>query len=295
MSDAAYTKYCAEFEQSYAAALSGLNGNAAHRELFESLVPLWTFLGVATNETIAINPTKELLLSHLSYAGETAKFLEVSSDKRFERAFSRELNEAARALSFTSYFDELISDSICLLNAFAVFDYRGTVVAVRCMLEDLYRHLYYKDHREYFVRVHELGESEFSLDIAPKEFRKYLKSTSYLRVLDTFQWGLTVRGSVIKGGIHSLSDALYSASSAYTHGAAPKLLNQFASNLDRSFSALRSDEVKDLVKKFVVLANLYLIFSHREYFARFNEADKRTVLRAFGATERAAIRRKVGA
>ncbi len=292
MSDAVYKQYCKEFEQACLNALGNLNNHVAHHELFKILTPLWTLLGTATHESIAINPTKELLLSHLSAMGDAEKFLAVSSDKRFERLYSNELRDASKAIAFTSYFDELVSDSVSLINAFAIYDYRGVVIALRCMLEDLYRHLYYKDNRENFVRVHELGESEFSLELAPKDFRKHLSKASYLRPLGEMNWSFQVRGKTFHGH-HALNDALYAASSAYAHGASPNVLNQFSSNLDRAYSQIKATETTDLVRRFVELAISYLLFAHKEYFARFNEADKRVVLSAFTKIRRIELRRKI--
>jgi hypothetical protein len=293
MPNKAYVQYCEELTSAYSSAMASLDTCPRLSDTFELLTPFWTFLGTATHESIAINPTKELLLSRLSSTGDMKKFLAVSADKRFERLYANELRDATKAVAFTSYFDELVSDSICLINAIAVYDYRMASIALRCMLEDLYRHLYYKDNREYFIRVHELGESEFSLDIAPKDFRKHLRGASYLHPLFDLLWGFVVRGTTVKG-FHALNDSLYSAASASAHGASPKLLNQFATNTDRLSDIGRATAVYELVRLFVMLANAFLLFAHKDYFARFNEADKRVVLSSFATPQRIEIRKRLG-
>ena len=281
--DQAYLQYQSELRHSVLNALRARNSYPIQKELFIALVPLWTLIYTFLDEGISVNPTKELLLSHLSSVGDIEKFVQVASDHKVERNFGSELKLATKAVAFTSYFNELVSDSLLLTNSFHLYDYRGSVIALRCMLEDLYRHLYYKDNREHFMQVHELGMPEHDIGMAPKGFRDYLKRASYLRdvlALKDANWSFNVGGKSFSG-LGSLNDALYARYSSFVHGAAPRTLNQFASNLDFAYDAARGAEVLDLTKHFVLLAVSFLIFGHHEYFSRFNEHTKRVVMGAF--------------
>lgn len=144
-SDEAYAIYRREFRSSTIRAIRN-PPHASQKELFVALVPLWELISALLDDGVAANPTRDLLLSHFSASGDVAKFLKVASDRRFDREYGAALREASEAVSFTSYFQELVSDSLLLVNFHHTYDYRGCGVAMRCMLEDIYRHLYYKDN-----------------------------------------------------------------------------------------------------------------------------------------------------
>ena len=179
------------------------------------------------------------------------------------------------------------------MNALHLYNYRGCHIAVRCMLEDLYRHLYYKDNREVFLQVHELGKPESDLEITPVFFRKYLKRATYLAKLDGPNWRLTLAGTQAND-FHKLNDLLYSRTSGAVHGASPLRLNQFASNLDAAHHPIRAAEALEFTEKFVLLSVTFLAAAHLDLFARFNEATKRVVLGAYSAQQRPEIRKIFG-
>lgn len=289
----AYGIYQRELRTSLARALRANGTHAVHKDLFTTLVPLWTLIHGFCDEAIAVNPTKELLLSYLSGQGDLANFVKVSSDHGIERKFSRELTESTKAVAFTSYFNELVSDSLLLVNALHLYNYRGCLISIRCMLEDIYRHLYYKDNREAFLQVHELGKSEHELDITPVFFRKYLKRATYLAKLDDLKWKFSVAGTQANG-FHALNDSLYARTSGAVHGASPLKLNQFASNLDAAHDPRRAAETFQFTEKFVLLAVTFLVAAHHDLFARFNESTKRIVLGAFNAQQRPEVRKLFG-
>lgn len=291
--DQAYRTYQWELRASLARALRKTNTHAVHKDLFTTLVPLWTLIHGFCDEAIAVNPTKELLLSYLSGQGDLLNFVKVSSDHRMEREFSRELTESTKAVAFTSYFNELVSDSLLLVNALHLYNYRGSLISIRCMLEDLYRHLFYKDNRESFLQVHELGKSEHELDISPASFRKYLKRATYLAKLDDLKWKFSVNGTQANG-FHALNDSLYARTSGSVHGASPLKLNQFASNLDAAHDPRRAAETLDFTEKFVLLSVTFLVAAHLDLFARFNESTKRIVFNAFNPQQRPEVRKIFG-
>ena len=289
----AYHSYQRELRTAWVRALRATSSHPVHKELFKSLIPLWTLIHGFCDEAIAVNPTKELLLSYLSAQGDLLKFVKVSSDHRIEREFSRELTESTKAIAFTSYFNELVSDSLLLVNAVHLYNYRGCDISIRCMLEDMYRHLFYKDNRESFLQVHELGRSEHELDISPAYFRKYLRKATFLTRLEELKWKFTVDGTPISG-FHALNDFLYSRTSGAVHGATPLRLNQFASNLDAIHDAGRAARTLEYTENFVLLSVTFLIAAHLDLFARLNESTKRIVFAAFNAQQRPEIRKLFG-
>ena len=291
--DQAYDTYQRELRTSLARALRARGTHVVHKNLFAALVPLWTLIHGFCDEAIVVNPTKELLLSFLSGQGDLVNFVKVSSDHRMEREFSRELTESTKAVGFTSYFNELVSDSLLLVNALHLYNYRGCLISIRCMLEDMYRHLYYKDNREAFLQVHELGKPESDLEITPMVFRKYLKRATYLEKISVINWRLTLAG-VQANDFHKLNDMLYSRTSGAVHGASPLKLNQFASNLDVIHDPRRAAEILEFTEKFVLLSVTFLVAAHLDLFARFNESTKRIVLSAFPTQQRPEIRKIFG-
>ncbi len=291
--DQAYETYQRELRTSLARALRARDAHPVHKKVFTTLVPLWTLIHGFCDEAIVVNPTKELLLSYLSGQGDLANFVKASSDHRIEREFSRELTESTKAVAFTSYFNELVSDSLLLVNALHLYNYRGCLISIRCMLEDLYRHLFYKDNRESFLQVHELGKSEHDLDISPASFRKYLKRATYLERLKGINWPLGFAGIAVNG-FHPLNDSLYARTSGAVHGASPLRLNQFASNLDAAHDPRRAAEALEITEKFVLLSVTFLVAAHLDLFARFNESTKRIVLGAYSAQHRPEIRKIFG-
>lgn len=286
----AYGAYRRELRTSIARALREKNIHAVHKDLFKTLVPIWTLVHGFCDEAIAVNPTKELLLSYLSAQGDLESFVKVSSDHRIEREFSRELTESTKAIAFTSYFSELVSDSLLLVNALHLHNYRGCHISIRCMLEDLYRHLFYKDNRESFLQVHELGKAEHDLEISPVSLRKYLRRATYLTTLEGLKWKFSVNGRQVDG-FHALNDSLYARTSGAVHGASPLRLNQFASNLDAEHDPIRAAEALEFTERFVMLSVTFLVAAHLDLFARFNEATKRIVLGAYSAQQRPEIRK----
>lgn len=286
----AYAVYQAELRTSLLSAMRERGRHADHRRLFMTLVPLWDLLSALLDDAVASNPTKELLLSYFSSSADLRSFLAVSADRKFERSFGKQLREASESVSFTSYFQEVLSDSLVLVNSQHLHNYRNCGIAMRCMLEDLYRHLYYKDNREDFLQVHEFGKAEHDINVSPKELRQYLRRASYLQELSRFNWSYRIGGRMV-GGLFTINDALYGRLSAFVHGSSPRLLNHFASNLDNVFDPTRSSEVVELAEALVALSVSFLVAAHIDFYRRFGEETKRAVLAAFPVAHRQEFRK----
>ncbi|OAH98975.1 hypothetical protein A1353_21620 [Methylomonas methanica] len=285
-----YALYLGELRTSIGRSLRKGQSRPENEAAFKIFVPLWLLLNGLRDGTNSPNPTKEMLLSYLREAGDFEGFLKVAKDHHVERNFGSELQRAHEAFLFASYFDELISDSLLFVNAFHLSNYRGCVIALRCMLEDMYRHLYYKDNREYFIRVHNNGESEHSLKLAPASFREYLSKASYLKILSSVKESFTVPPSKTVEGFLKLNEELYSRTSSFVHGAAPRTLNGFESNLDLIFDSARADEVLKLANLVAMLIVVFLCCGHLDQFAGLNESVKREVFKVFPGSLHARLR-----
>jgi len=292
MIDLIYKQYKAELSRSIADSLRTGRARPENEESFRAFVPLWTLIKGLEDASSAINPTKAMVMSYLRENNDLEGFLKVSRDHHVERNFGVALQGAHRALNFVSYFDELVSDSLLFVNSFHLNNYRGCMIALRCMLEDLYRHLYYKDNRESFIRVHELGESEHELKLTPAVFRTYLDKASYLALLHKLNWNYSFSGKNIKG-IMKLNGELYARTSAYVHGSSPATLNGFSSNLEFVFDVLKAKNILEIANCLNEMSVAFLCNAHLDQFSRLNEATKRIVFDAFDGTRRGEFRRAI--
>jgi hypothetical protein len=287
-----YKQYKTELRTSITSALRSGRSRSENEQSFRAFVPLWTLISGLQDTSSAPNPTKAMIMSYLREANDLETFLAVSRDHHIERTFGVALQGAHRALNFVSYFDELVSDSLLFVNAFHLNNYRGCMIALRCMLEDLYRHLYYKDNRENFIRVHELGESEHELKLSPAAFRSYLDKASYLALLHQLTWTYSVAGKNIKG-IVKLNGELYARTSAFVHGSSPATLNGFASNLDFTFDAAKAASILEIGKHLNEMSVAFLCSAHLDQFSRLNEATKRIVFDTFNGPRRSEFRQLI--
>lgn len=285
MSSFLYKTYTRELRKSIAQSMRNVASEPAYEKSFEVFSPVWALLYSLRDSANVPNPTKAMLLSYFREADDLKSFIKVSRDYRIEREYGGELQLAHQATLFTSYFDELISDSLLFVNSFHLSNYRGCVIALRCVLEDLYRHLYYKDNRESFLKVHELGTSEHELNLSPASFRQYLAKATYLAPLDSLNWNFNVAGKN-HAGLQKLNAALYGKTSAYVHGSSPLTHNAFSSSEDLAFSASEAQNVIALAEQMCKLIVAFLCCAHLDQYMRMNESMKRIVLKVFSNAER---------
>jgi len=287
-----YDKYLRELRISVARSLRSSVPNPQNVECFEIFTPLWTLIYGLQNEENTPNPTKQLLMSHLRESGDLSGFLSVCRDRSIENSYGPQLRAAHSAMTFNSYFDELVSDSLQFINAFHFYNYRSCMISVRCILENLYRHLYYLDNREYFIRVHELGESEHDLKLTPALFRTYLEGASYLKSVNSLKWSYVISGKNFTG-LQKLNQGLYSKTSSYVHGSLPSTLNRLESNLDLVYDPSKADEVIKMAEMLIEMCVAFLCCAHLGQFSGFNETEKRLVLAPFKGTKRPNFRNAI--
>lgn len=254
--------------------------------LFSNVFPLFVLLRCLSTPTYTRDPSKDAILSELRNAGRKNEF--ISALLRFNRkkVYQNELVQGLQKQIFTGYFDELFSDTLLLLNSFYTYNYRGAMVAVRCMLEDLYRHLYYRDHPQEFWALTEGGYSEYELGLKPSKFRNFLPQTNYLSIFKSVDIYFLKKADAKNMDLFSLNEKLYSESSSYVHGSEFSSLNSFRSNSDLEKNIDREKTVLRVVNDFVKVSVAFLVAAHFDHILAANEYEKSIILSAFSDQEK---------
>jgi hypothetical protein len=287
-------------EQSTTLSIDDLqNQNPAHLALFRQMYSLFVLLRKLSDSDYFSDPSRNIVLADLQTSGNKAGFLEALACYSKPSKFIENLKRGASAQTFSGYFNELFSDGLMLCNSYYTFNYRGAMISVRCMLEDLYRHLYYKDHLQEFYHVNSgLSDSnnESGIGLTPSGFRSYLRRASYLcRFLDADEnfaerTRVTADGDAEGSGafisIFDVNEQLYGECSAFVHGSGKTAMSQFQSNFDLAFSQQNADLVCGKVKRFTDMAIAFLIAAHLEHFNSFNEYDRSIILSGYSLEKR---------
>ncbi|MCP4701470.1 MAG: hypothetical protein GY862_32135 [Gammaproteobacteria bacterium] len=180
-----FSLYCQDYSDSHCNNLAEHKRDPEGFGFFRTVYPLFVLMESLKNSDYFVDPSQEILLREAiakkdekdeKDIAEIARKLGVKND---ETDF---IKEGVMKRHFTPYFNELSSDMLMLLNNYYSNNYRGCYISLRCALEDLYRHLYYKDHAEEFHALMN-GSSEYGLKLNPEFFREYLGRTSFLKQL----------------------------------------------------------------------------------------------------------------
>jgi len=287
--DAEFETYLSEFATHATSAAARAQGEP---EFFRLVYPLFVLLRGLVNSSYMRDPARDTILSELRRQGRKRDFVEVVSQSNSRGEYREELLTGLQRQTFTAYFDELFSDALLLLNSYYSFNYRGTLIALRCMLEDLYRHLFYRDHpQEFWALGRESDWDEFSLGITPQRLRGALRSSQYADVFVSLDLDFKKKKKKEDMDIFGLNDKLYASCSSALHGASESKLSGLKSNLDLEPNPIRSGEVVGLVRSFVDMAVSFLIAAHLDHFLAFSEYERSMVLAAFSPARRASFRR----
>jgi len=177
-----------------------------------------------------------------------------------------------------------------LLNHFYLNNYRGCYISLRNILEDLYRHLYYKDHLQEFWMVNaENGYEEFTLKLTPKFFREYLTRTTFLKMLS----GYNRNFETATENLFDWNEDLYKKTSYYVHAGAITYMSSFEKPSDLRFDEVKSNSVTSLTKEVMTLATIFLIGAHRAHFLKFNGCTKSLILEIFERSVKHNFRREM--
>ncbi len=285
-----YVTYLDEFESVVHANVAHFRGVVATESSYASLFPFWVLLRNLIESPFYRDITRERVLHNLRAKGNLDTFIRANKSFRISRDFDNDVKEASLSQTFTEYFAELFSDSLILSNSLLMANYRGGAIAVRCMLEDLYRHLYYKDHPEEFWCVFVSGLKEESrLGLQPKDFREYLGRASYLRVFHDRRIDLQTTASP-NDNLFSENSKVYDEASAFVHGSKHYVLGGLRSNADLTRDTSQEEALMRLAIKAIRVAILFLIAAHRDTFLSFEDFDKSAVMTAFSSDERGRLR-----
>lgn len=274
----AFNLYCDDFIQSNTGSIKEHKSDTEGFLLFKYAYSLFVLLESLNNSDYFNDPTKEILLCEAIVSGskkiaeKTARQLSVKSQREEDEL----IRQGAIKRQFTPYFREIYSDTLMLLNSYYTNNYRGCYISVRCILENVYRHIYYKDHpQEYWAIMQENQDyDEYEMGLTPRFYREYLKRVSYLKSLDDFK---------CKGDMNpfTLNDDLYRRASAYVHASKLDKLSGFDSNASLVFDKSSSQDVLNMSKDVVLLSATFLICCHKEYFLRFNDYAKSLIIEIF--------------
>lgn len=258
------------------------------RELFSNLYPLFALLRSLSNSEYIRDPVREAVLAELKSTSKQ-RFLEAVSLFKRPHKYQAELMKGMQRQVFTGYFQELFSDTLLLLNSYHTHNYRSAQIALRCMLEDLYRHLYYRDHPQELGAVHDDKQSEYDLGIRPRVLRDYLTRTDYLALFKSLNIEFLPKGASEKTWF-DVNEELYSDSSSAVHGSGESSLNTFQSNLDFVYAEHKAKAIVNAAKQFTQMAVAFLVSAHVDQFLSFSEYERSLVLSKYPDKRRAALR-----
>lgn len=260
-----------------------------NKELFSSVYPLFVLLRALSNSDYARDPVRDIVLTELKSI-DKRKFLEAVSFFQRGHKYQQEFRNGMQKQVFTGYFRELFSDALLLLNSYYTNNYRGSQIALRCMLEDLYRHLYYRDHPQEFVAIANNVSGEYEIGIRPKFLREYLKRADYLQIFNRINSNFEPK-NIDQETIFDVNEKLYTDCSAAVHGSDQSELNAFQSNLDFHMVPKKTEDVLRMSKQFTNMAVSFLISAHHDQFLAFSEYERSLILSKFPEKNRAALRK----
>jgi len=258
------------------------------KELFGHLYPLFVLLRTLSSSEYVRDPVRETVLAELKNTSKQ-RFLEAVSFFKLPHPYQVEFKTGMQRQVFTGYFQELFSDALLLLNSYYTHNYRSAQIALRCMLEDLYRHLYYRDHPQELIAVHDGSRSEYEIGIRPRVLRDYLTRTDYLASFKTLNIDFLPRTTDDKTWF-DINEELYANSSSAVHGSGDSSLNTFQSNLDFVYVESKAKLTLNAAKEFTQMAVAFLLSAHVDQFLSFSEYERSLVLSKYPDKRRAALR-----
>jgi len=259
---------------------------------FKQTYPLFVLIEALHDSDYLVNPTQQLLLAEAVAEGNKSMVAEIVRTMGIKRVTEKDklLRQAVLKQQFTPYLSELYSDTLMLLNHFYLNNYRGCYISLRNILEDLYRHLYYKDHLQEFWTVNaENGYEEFTLKLTPQFFREYLTRTTFLKKLS----GYNRYFETAKENLFDWNEGLYKKTSCYVHAGAITYMSGFEKPSDLQFDQVKFDSVTSLTKEVMTLATIFLICAHRAHFLKFNDCTKSLILESFEPSVKYNFRREM--
>lgn len=276
-----FESYFQDFEESIKRNIESHKSRKNESDFFKIVYPLFVLLESLTNFEYFIDPSKKILINEYLEKNDKHNLIKVARTLFNKDPNSEVLRKGIQKGTFTPYFEELYSDSFLLLNQFYLNNYRGCNIYLRCILEDLYRHLYYKDHKEEFFMV-DSNVSEFDIGLSPDKFKKYLPKTSFLNELKKVNEKFEIKNDEeINMDLFKLNIELYHKTSASIHASKESFMNKYGSNSELIYNEDKASDIIKITRKVVDISLVFLICGHIEQFSRFNDFEKTLILYGF--------------
>jgi len=290
-------------------------------KIFFAIYPLFALLRCLSSSRHTGNPVKDLVLGEFQSSGNKEKFIEATKFFNKPTPFDIEIKHGQQRHIFTGFFNELFSDALLFLNSYYSANYRGANIALRCMCEDLYRHLFYLSHPQEFYSISKVDAvSEHEIGISPQKLREALPRLKYLeifKILDTnfeFKNIKIAKSSTPKASsanstksqkstpielarepaifdLFDMNERVYSAASSAVHASDAAEHNSFRSNADMQFSADRAARVLKLGESFIHMCTAFLIAAHLDHVSNFDEYEKSLVMSGYSVNDRGMLRK----
>jgi hypothetical protein len=281
-----FVDYLNELEHSAASSIS-IHRSSSSVSFFKAIYPLFVLLETLSSFEFHIDPTRRLLIGEYLERNQKPDLLRLARSLNTGTAEERLIQEAIRKETFTPFFKELYSDGMLLTNHFYLNNYRGCHIQIRNLLEDLLRHLFYKDHKEEFNAV----ESEYSKGLSPQFFREYLARTSYLKEFENVSESFGSNAANNETTLFGTLERLYAQASGYVHASKETHLTKHSSNAELIYDGVKAALVESTTREFVKMCVAFLAAAHLDQFMRLNEYEKSIILKAFAADEKHRFRR----
>ncbi len=254
--------------------------------MFAAMYPLFALLQGLNNVAYYRDPSREVLAAEYQARGDKRAFLRTRAAKLAPDDESA-LRDGLRRLAFGTHFHEIFSDGLLLLNSYYTNNYRGAGISLRCMLEDLYRSLYYRDHPEELDLVaQEKDMDEPKLGLKPATLREYLTRVSYLKPLRALTVEFSAKALPNEADIFALNEDLYGRCSSFVHASKSESMAALQSNEDLVHNKRGAGRILSASADVVRVAVAFLIPAYLDHFIAFNDYEKSIVLMAFSETAR---------
>ena len=290
-------------------------------KIFFAIYPLFALLRCLSSSRHTGNSVKDLVLGELQFSGDKNKFIEAIKFFNKPTPFDIEMKHGQQRQIFTGFFNELFSDALLFLNSYYSANYRGANIALRCMCEDLYRHLFYLSHPQEFYSISKVNSiSEYEIGISPQKLRDALPRLKYLEIFKSLATDFELKKSKIEKSsgakasaaspaeskksasiegarepvifdLFDMNERVYSDASRAVHASDAAEHNSFRSNVDMKFSADRAARVLKLGEDFIHMCTAFLIAAHLDHVSNFDEYEKSLVMSGYSINDRGMLRK----
>ena len=254
---------------------------------------LFALLEMLLDENRDLNPSREYALEGTKRNGASELFLKAMRSYQAPADVSDLMQRSYSTTIFSGFVAELKSDLLMVFLHGLFYSYRGAAISLRCAMEDLYRHLYYKDHLQEYMALRDNRESEHGMKLSPQGFREYLPRTEYLKKFKTVGVDFSQKPKGDDGktmDLFGMNDDMYGALSAAVHGASDEWFAALETANSLVANSAKDRKLDDLCTKFSKLCTAFLLAAHRDIFSAAGEYDKSIVLDIYSAAERRDLR-----